>query len=59
MAYVIDQDKCQKDDNCVEACPVAAIDKKEDGSLFIKEDECNDCGACEQVCDYQAIHPPA
>jgi NAD-dependent dihydropyrimidine dehydrogenase PreA subunit len=59
MAYVIDQDKCQKDDNCVEACPVAAIEKKEDGSLFIKEDECNDCGACEQVCEYDAIHPPA
>jgi NAD-dependent dihydropyrimidine dehydrogenase PreA subunit len=59
MAYVIDQDKCQKDDNCVEACPVAAIEKKEDGSLFIKEDECSDCGACEQACDYQAIHPPA
>jgi NAD-dependent dihydropyrimidine dehydrogenase PreA subunit len=59
MAYVIDQDKCQKDDNCIEACPVAAIEKKEDGTLFIKEDECNDCGACEQVCEYDAIHPPA
>ena len=58
MAYVIDQDKCQKDDNCIEVCPVGCIEKREDGSLFIKADDCTDCGACEPVCDFGAIHPP-
>lgn len=57
MPYIIDQDKCDKDDNCIEACPVAAIDKKEDGSLFVKADDCTDCGACEPVCNFEAIHP--
>lgn len=57
MAYIIDQEKCEKDDHCLEACPVAAIVKNEDGSLVVKEDECTDCAACEQACDCAAIHP--
>jgi NAD-dependent dihydropyrimidine dehydrogenase PreA subunit len=56
MAYIIDQEKCEKDDHCLEACPVEAIEKKENGSLVVKVDECTDCGACELVCDVAAIH---
>lgn len=57
MAYIIDQDKCDKDGNCLEVCPVAAIIKKEDGSYWVIADDCTDCGACEPVCNVQAIHP--
>jgi len=57
MAYIIDQDKCDKDGLCFEACPVAAIEKKEDGSYFVIADNCTDCGDCEPVCTTAAIHP--
>jgi ferredoxin len=56
MAYIINQEKCEKDDNCLEACPVEAIEKKEDGSLSVKVDECTDCGACEAACNVAAIY---
>lgn len=55
MPFVIDQEKCEKDDHCLDACPVDAIDKQNDGSLAVKPDDCTDCGACEAVCDFQAI----
>ena len=55
MAYIIDQEKCEKDDHCLEACPVEAIEKKLDGSLVVKADDCTDCGACEMVCNFAAI----
>jgi NAD-dependent dihydropyrimidine dehydrogenase PreA subunit len=57
MAYTIDQIRCQKDDNCLEACPVEAIEKIGDGSLVVKVDDCTDCGACEAACDVGAIRP--
>ena len=54
--YQIDQEKCKKDGDCVDACPIAAIEKKDDGSFNVGDD-CTDCGACEPVCETQAIHP--
>jgi MinD superfamily P-loop ATPase len=56
MPYIIDQEKCQKDDHCLDSCPVEAIEKKDDGSLLVKPDDCTDCGACEATCDFAAIH---
>ena len=52
--YNIDQEKCKNVADCVEACPVAAIEKKSDGMLSVSDD-CTDCGACEPVCDAKAI----
>lgn len=57
MAYIIEQEKCEKDGHCLEACPVEAIEKNEDGSLVVKPDDCTDCGACEAACDLAAVHP--
>ena len=54
--YEIDQEKCTKDGECVDACPIGAIAKKDDGTFSVGDD-CTDCGACEPVCDTQAIHP--
>jgi NAD-dependent dihydropyrimidine dehydrogenase PreA subunit len=53
--YVIDQGRCVKVGDCVNACPVAAIEDKGEGIFAISED-CTDCGACEPVCDAKAIH---
>ena len=53
--YEIDQEKCKKDGDCVDACPIAAIEKKVNGSFNVGDD-CTDCGACEPVCETNAIH---
>jgi MinD superfamily P-loop ATPase len=52
--YEIDHEKCKKVADCVEACPVAAIEMKDNGTFNIG-DGCTDCGACEPVCDAKAI----
>lgn len=63
MAFVI-VDSCTKDENCVEACPIACIHPTKDEAKFaevpqlcINPDECTDCGACVPVCDYNSIYP--
>ena len=53
--YQIDHENCKKVADCVEACPIEAIQMKEDG-MFDVTDDCTDCGACEPVCDNKAIH---
>ena len=53
--YEIDHEKCKKDGDCVDACPTATIEKKDDGTFNVGDD-CTDCGACESVCETEAIH---
>lgn len=57
MPFIIDQELCEQDDHCLDACPVEAIEKADSGSLFVKADDCTDCGACEAICDFSAIRP--
>lgn len=40
---------------CQEVCPVAAIIKREDGIVLIKEELCDGCGLCLDACPYGAI----
>jgi ferredoxin len=58
MTYVI-AEPCigQKDNSCVEVCPVDCIhdDGDEDLLLYIDPAECIDCGACEPACPVTAI----
>jgi NAD-dependent dihydropyrimidine dehydrogenase PreA subunit len=54
VVYKIDQEKCKKVADCVEACPIAAIEIGGDGTFNVRDD-CTDCGACEPVCDTKAI----
>ena len=65
MTYVI-AEPCigQKDNSCVEVCPVDCIhptpdepdyDKVE--QLYIDPDECIDCDACVEACPVDAIYP--
>lgn len=52
--YEIDQKRCKKNSDCLEACLIAAIEKKDDGTFNVSDD-CTDCGACEAVCETKAI----
>jgi NAD-dependent dihydropyrimidine dehydrogenase PreA subunit len=55
MTYVIAQPCVDvKDRACVEECPVDCIYEGR-RSLYIRPDECVDCGACEPVCPVEAI----
>jgi Fe-S-cluster-containing dehydrogenase component len=40
---------------CVDACPVAAIAKRDDGIVVLDEDLCDGCRACMEACPYDAI----
>ena len=62
MAYVI-AEPCigEKDNSCVEVCPVDCIhptpdepDYDADEQLFIDPDECIDCDACVEACPVDA-----
>ncbi|MFQ5881053.1 MAG: indolepyruvate ferredoxin oxidoreductase subunit alpha [Candidatus Methylomirabilales bacterium] len=55
MTYII-AEPCigVKDRGCVDVCPVECIYEGED-HLYIKPDECIDCGACEPECPVTAI----
>ena len=62
MAYVI-TDTCTKDELCVEACPVDCIHPKKDEpgfdevpQLYVKPEDCIDCGACIPVCPTNSIY---
>ena len=55
MAYIIAEPCINgKDKACVEVCPVDCIYEGET-MLYIHQDECIDCGACEPVCPVKAI----
>ena len=54
MAAKVDQEKCTGCGECVESCPVEAIEL--DGDVAkVDEDTCSDCGACVDVCPVEAI----
>ena len=54
MAAKVDQEKCTGCGECVESCPVEAIEL--DGDVAkVDEDTCSDCGACVDVCPTEAI----
>ena len=63
MAHVI-IDTCEKDMLCIDSCPSNAIHPLKDEpqweettQLFIKPDECLDCGACVSTCPTNSIYP--
>ena len=67
MAYVI-AEPCigQKDNSCVEVCPVDCIHPTPDEPdydkvemLYIDPEECIDCDACVEACPVDAIYPGA
>ena len=57
MAYVIAEPCIDvKDRACVEVCPCDVIHANDDSpQMYINQDECIDCGACENECPVGAI----
>lgn len=61
MAYVV-TDACTKDFVCVAECPTSAIAPQQSDAeaatvpqVYIKAEECIDCGNCATVCPSSAI----
>lgn len=53
MALLIDHDACNLCEDCIPACPFAALEIRDD-RLYVLE-TCNLCGACVPVCPVQAL----
>jgi ferredoxin len=57
MPAVVDKEKCDGCQTCVEICPTEAI-KVEDEIAVVNEEECTDCGTCVEECPNEAISLP-
>ena len=56
MKAIIDKEKCIACEECVEVCPVEAIEVVDEMAQV--DDTCNLCGLCVDACEYEAISMP-
>ncbi len=56
MKAIVDKEQCTACGDCVEVCPVDAIEIRDE--LAHVEDTCNLCGLCVDSCEYEAIDLP-
>ena len=56
MKAIIDKEKCIACEECVEVCPVEAIEVVDEMAQV--DDTCNLCGLCVDACEYEAISIP-
>ena len=54
MTAIVNQETCNGCGDCVDACPLDAIEVQ-DGKAKVDEDTCGDCGACVDVCPTESI----
>lgn len=50
-----DKEKCTGCGDCVNICPVGALEIKDGKVVLVRADECIDCRACESACENSAI----
>ena len=57
MGYevVVDQDKCEGCEECVEVCPVDVFEMEDGKSNPVNAEECLGCESCIEVCEPEAI----
>jgi NAD-dependent dihydropyrimidine dehydrogenase PreA subunit len=57
MGYevVVDKDKCEGCEECVEVCPVDVFEMEDGKSVVVNGEECLGCESCVEVCDEEAI----
>ncbi len=54
---IIDTEKCNGCESCVEECPPGAIEMKDEVAVII-EKLCEECGECADACPEEAITIP-
>jgi NAD-dependent dihydropyrimidine dehydrogenase PreA subunit len=54
MPAIVDPNKCNADEECINACPTEAIALVENKAV-VNEELCSDCAACVDACPTQAI----
>ncbi|MFO8109121.1 MAG: DNA-directed RNA polymerase subunit D [Thermoplasmata archaeon] len=52
---VIDQDKCDQCDDCLEVCPMGILEKGDDGIQVSDMEACKLCKSCVETCKRDAI----
>jgi Fe-S-cluster-containing dehydrogenase component len=52
---------CVQCGKCMEACPVGAIRREDNGAYVIDPETCTDCGMCVEACPFGVVftHPTA
>ena len=57
MGYevIVDQEKCEGCEECVEVCPVDVYEMQDGKSVSINAEECLGCESCVEVCPGNAI----
>jgi NAD-dependent dihydropyrimidine dehydrogenase PreA subunit len=57
MGYevVVDPEKCEGCEECVEVCPVDVYEMVDGKSEPVNAEECLGCESCVEVCDQEAI----
>ncbi len=51
----IDYDKCQGDEECVNACPAEVYDFEDGKPVIARPEDCLGCETCVEVCPVGAI----
>ena len=52
---LVDDEKCEECETCVEMCPMEAISIAEEGAAGVDQDRCIGCGVCATHCPSEAI----